>query len=60
MLRNNLHADNKGALELAWSFPISSNLRGQFKYFNGYGHSLIDYNADMEVFGLGIVFTDLF
>ncbi len=60
MLRNNLHADNKGALELGWSFPISSNLRGQLKYFNGYGHSLIDYNTDMEVFALGIVFTDFF
>lgn len=60
MLRNNLHADNRGALELGWSFPISANMRGQLKYFNGYGHSLIDYNTDMEVFALGIVFTDLF
>lgn len=60
MLRNNLDADNKGALELGWSFPVSTNLRGQLKYFNGYGHSLIDYNADQEVFALGIVFTDLF
>lgn len=60
MLRNNLDADNKGALELGWSFPISSNLRGQLKYFNGYGYSLIDYNTDMEIFALGIVFTDLF
>ncbi len=60
MLRNNLHADNRGALELGWSFPISSNLRGQLKYFDGYGHSLIDYDTDMEVFALGIVFTDLF
>jgi phospholipase A1 len=60
MLRNNLDADNKGALELGWSFPLSTNLRGQLKYFNGYGHSLIDYNTDMEVFALGIVFTDLF
>jgi len=60
MLRNNLDADNKGAMELGWSFPISTNLRGQLKYFNGYGYSLIDYNTDMEVFALGIVFTDLF
>jgi phospholipase A1 len=59
-LRNNLKANNRGALELGWTFPISSNLRGQLKYFNGYGHSLIDYNVDMEVFALGIVFTDLF
>lgn len=60
MLRNNLDNDNKGAMELGWSFPISSNLRGQFKYFKGYGHSLIDYDTDMEIFALGIVFTDLF
>jgi phospholipase A1/A2 len=60
MLRNNLEADNRGALELGWSFPISANLRGQVKYFNGYGYSLIDYNTNMEVFALGIVFTDLF
>ena len=60
MLRNNLTSDNKGALELGWSFPLSSTLRGQFKYFKGHGHSLIDYNTDMEIFALGIVFTDLF
>jgi phospholipase A1/A2 len=60
MLRNNLDAGNKGAVELGWSFPISTNLRGQLKYFNGYGHSLIDYNSDMEVFALGIIFTDWF
>ena len=60
LLRNALDGDNRGALELGWSFPISSNLRGQLKYFKGYGHSLIDYNVDLEVFALGIVFTDLF
>lgn len=60
MLRNNLEADNKGAAELGWSFPISSNLRGHFKYFNGYGYSLIDYNADQQVFALGVIFTDFF
>lgn len=60
MLRNNFEADNKGAWELGWSFPISTNLRGQVKYFNGYGHSLIDYNKDLNVIALGVVFTDLF
>ncbi len=60
MLRDSLDGTSRGAIELGWSFPISSNLRGQFKYFNGYGHSLIDYNVDLEVFALGIVFTDLF
>jgi phospholipase A1 len=60
MLRDSLDGTSRGAIELGWSFPISSNLRGQLKYFNGYGHSLIDYNVDLEVFALGIVFTDLF
>jgi phospholipase A1/A2 len=60
MLRNNLESDNKGAVELGWSFPITSNLRGQFKYFNGYGNSLIDYNDNQNIFALGIIFTDFF
>lgn len=60
MMRNNFKSDNKGALELGWSFPVSENIRGQFNYFNGYGHNLIDYNQDLEVFALGIIFTDLF
>lgn len=60
MLRDNLTNKKGGAVELGWSFPITNNLRGQLKYFDGYGHSLIDYNVDMEVFAIGIVFTDLF
>lgn len=60
MLRNNLDADNKGAIEIGYSFPLTSQIRGQLSYFNGYGHSLIDYNSDLEVFKLGIIFTDLF
>lgn len=60
MLRNNLDADNKGAIEIGYSFPLTAQIRGQLSYFNGYGNSLIDYNADLEVFKLGIIFTDLF
>lgn len=63
LVRNNLRSDNKGAVELSWSFPFhrsSQNLRGYIKYFNGYGHSLIDYNDHAQVLGLGVVFTDLF
>lgn len=63
MFRNNLRSDNKGAVELSWSFPIykrSHNLHGYIKYFNGYGHSLIDYNDYTQALGVGVVFTDLF
>ncbi|WP_341936384.1 phospholipase A [Marinimicrobium sp. C2-29] len=60
MVRNNLESDNRGAVELGWSFPVSSTVRGYFRYFNGYGHSLIDYDYHTNAVGLGITFTDLF
>lgn len=59
-IRNNLESENRGAVELGWSFPVSSTVRGYFKYFNGYGHSLIDYDYHTQAIGLGITFTDLF
>ncbi|ACE84785.1 phospholipase A [Cellvibrio japonicus] len=59
MLRNNFSTNNT-TMELGWSFPLSTNLRGYVRYFEGYGHSLIDYNYRQQVFGLGIIFTDLF
>ncbi len=59
-LRNNLESDNRGAVELGWTFPISSTMRGYLSYFDGYGHSLIDYNDKQQVVGLGITFADLF
>jgi phospholipase A1/A2 len=59
-LRNNLKVNNYGAAEVAWTFPISSTMRGYLNYFDGYGHSLIDYNDRQRVVGLGVTFTDLF
>lgn len=44
----------KGAGQLGWAFPLTSNLKGFVQYFSGYGYSLIDYNEVQRVLGLGV------
>ena len=59
LLRNNLRADNKGAMELGYSFRIGhSRMKGYLKYFNGYGESLIDYNFRTQSLGVGFLISD--
>lgn len=58
MMRNNLDADNKGAYELNFSFPISDRVKGFAQWFYGYGESLIDYDAPTNRIGIGVALTD--
>lgn len=58
MLRNNLRSDNKGAVELGWSFPLNSRVKAYIKYFNGYGESLVEYDNAVESIGIGVIISD--
>lgn len=59
LVRNNLKtSDNKGALELNWSFPINQRVKGLVQYFDGYGDSLIDYNHRQQRLSVGIQLSD--
>jgi phospholipase A1 len=60
MLRNNLRSENRGAVQLDWTFPIWRDLKGHAQYFNGYGESLIDYNRNVERIGFGLILSDLY
>jgi phospholipase A1 len=58
MLRNNLRSDNKGSIEIGWSYPFTNHLRGFVQYFSGYGESLIYYNESSQRLSIGMKFTD--
>jgi len=59
MLRNVLKKDYKGYREFSASYPIRDNLKGFFQYVNGYGESMLDYKANVNRFGLGVIISDL-
>lgn len=60
-LRNNLKTqENRGSVQLGWSFPLSRSpqLRGYVQWFSGYGESLMDYNHYQNTLGIGVQMAD--
>jgi phospholipase A1 len=60
MLRNNLRLeDNKGAVELSYSYPLAlaKDTFIYLKFFNGYGESLIEYDRHITKASLGFSFS---
>ncbi len=57
-LRNNFREDNKGAVGIGWSYPLTSKIKGYLRIFDGYGESLIDYNYKTTRIGLGFLLAD--
>ena len=59
MLRKNLAVhDNRGAVQLGWTYPLTPTIKAYFQLFSGYGESLIDYSRRQTSVGLGIALLD--
>ncbi len=48
----------ESSYEVTWSYPISSVFRVYAQYYKGFGESMLDYDYDMERFGIGIAMND--
>ena len=57
-LFNNLRSTNRTSVELGFSFPMGSTLKGFVQVYSGYGESMIDYNHRIDRVGIGIILND--
>jgi phospholipase A1 len=51
----------KGAVQVSWfTPPVLGPLRGYLRLFSGYGDSMIDYNWNQNIVGIGVALNDGF
>ncbi len=59
MVRNNLDfGENRGALQIEWSFPLFAQVAGYVQWYLGYGENLLDYNHKVNRIGFGFILAD--
>jgi phospholipase A1 len=58
LLKNNLRSANKSGVQIDWSFPLLTHLRGYAQLYSGYGENLIDGPNHQTRIGLGVMLTD--
>ncbi len=59
-IRDTTHGDDRGSIQLDWTYPIPTQerMRFYFQYFDGYGETLIDYNIKRRRIGLGFTLAN--
>ncbi len=59
MVRDNLNFnENRGAIQVEWSFPLFAQVAGYVQGYFGYGESLLDHDHKVTRIGFGFILTD--